>query len=37
VHNFVVDELRAAHPFRNLDDHQLAILAGRGGSRTARH
>lgn len=31
-----MDELRAAHPFRNLDDTQLAVLAGRGGSRTAR-
>jgi len=31
-----MDELRAAHPFRHLDDRQLAILAGRGGSRTAK-
>jgi len=26
-----MDELRAAHPFKNLDDRQLAALAGRGG------
>ncbi len=31
-----MNELRAAHPFRNLDDTQLAALAGRGGSRTAQ-
>ena len=31
-----MNELRAAHPFRNLDDTQLAVLAGRGGSRTAQ-
>jgi signal transduction histidine kinase len=31
-----MDELRAAHPFRHLDDRQLAVLAGRGGSRTAK-
>ncbi len=31
-----MNELRAAHPFRNLDDTQLADLAARGGSRTAR-
>jgi len=31
-----VDELRAARPFRNLTDTQLALLATRGSSRTAR-
>jgi signal transduction histidine kinase len=28
-----VDELRAAHPFKNLDDDQLAALVARGTSR----
>ncbi len=31
-----MDELRAARPFRNLTDTQLALLATRGSSRTAK-
>jgi len=31
-----VDELRAAHPFRDLDDGQLAVLAARGAYRSVR-
>jgi len=30
-----VDELRAAHPFRHLDDDQLRLLAARGQVRSA--